>query len=62
MTAYVVSGLVQARDAGTTVTQEAVDKGVKWLQQDLGRGSRTAPGAVCGAGVETGAFRAQAKW
>jgi hypothetical protein len=43
MTAYVVSGLVQARDAGTTVTQEAVDKGVKWLQQDLGRGSRTAP-------------------
>jgi hypothetical protein len=43
MTAYVVAGLVQARDAGTAVTQEAIDNGVKWLKQDLTRGARTAP-------------------
>jgi alpha-2-macroglobulin len=33
MTAYVVAGLVQARDAGTQVNQEAIDKGVEWLQK-----------------------------
>ena len=42
MTAYVVSGLVQARDAGTPVTQEAIDKGVKWLKQFLAQDSRMA--------------------
>jgi hypothetical protein len=42
MTAYVVSGLVQARGAGTTVTQEAIDNGVKWLKQDLARDNRMA--------------------
>jgi hypothetical protein len=43
MTAYVVAGLVQARDAGTAVTQEAIDNGVKWLKQDLERDNRLAP-------------------
>ncbi len=43
MTAYVVAGLVQARDAGTPVTQGAIDNGVKWIKQDLARGERTAP-------------------
>jgi hypothetical protein len=42
MTAYVVAGLVQARDAGTKVTPEAIDNGVKWLKQDLARDSRMA--------------------
>ena len=42
MTAYVVSGLVQARDAGTAVTQDAIDNGVKWLKQDLARDNRMA--------------------
>ena len=42
MTAYVVAGLVQARDAGTKVTPEAIDNGVKWLKQDLAQDSRMA--------------------
>jgi uncharacterized protein YfaS (alpha-2-macroglobulin family) len=43
MTAYVVAGLVQARDAGTQVTQEAIDNGVGWLKKNLAQESRTAP-------------------
>jgi len=42
MTAYVVAGLVQAREAGTKVTPEAIDNGVKWLKQDLAQDSRMA--------------------
>jgi uncharacterized protein YfaS (alpha-2-macroglobulin family) len=43
MTAYVVSGLVQARTAGTTVKQEAIDKGVQWLKKDLAADSKLTP-------------------
>jgi len=32
MTAYVVAGLVEARDAGVQVNQDAIDKGSAWLQ------------------------------
>ena len=35
MTAYVVAGLVQARNAGTTVKQAAINKGAQWLEKDL---------------------------
>jgi uncharacterized protein YfaS (alpha-2-macroglobulin family) len=43
MTAYVVSGLVQARNAGTVVKQEAIDKGVQWLKKDLAADSKLTP-------------------
>jgi hypothetical protein len=42
MTAYVVSGLVEARNAGTAVTQGTIDNGVKWLKQDLAQDTRMA--------------------
>ncbi len=35
MTAYVVAGLVQAKAAGTQVNDDAVNKGVAWLQKDF---------------------------
>ena len=35
MTAYVVAGLVQAKAAGTQVNDDAVTKGVAWLQKDF---------------------------
>jgi hypothetical protein len=35
MTAYVVAGLSQARDAGTSINQDALNKGVGWLQKNL---------------------------
>jgi hypothetical protein len=35
MTAYVVAGLSQARDNGVGVHFEAIENGVKWLEQDL---------------------------
>jgi alpha-2-macroglobulin len=35
MTAYVVAGLVQAKAAGTQVNDDAVTKGVVWLQKDF---------------------------
>lgn len=34
MTAYVVSGLVQARSAGTAVNEEAIQKGAAWLEKN----------------------------
>jgi len=39
MTAYVVAGLVQARNAGVPVNQQAVDRGVNWLKNDLAQNS-----------------------
>ncbi len=35
MTAYVVSGLSQAKAAGVQVQQETIDKGVAWIKKDL---------------------------
>jgi uncharacterized protein YfaS (alpha-2-macroglobulin family) len=35
MTAYVVWGLALARDAGVSVRSDVLDRGVKWLQQEL---------------------------
>jgi alpha-2-macroglobulin len=35
MTAYVVTGLSQAREAGTDINQDALNKGVGWLQKNL---------------------------
>jgi hypothetical protein len=35
MTAYVVAGLVQARDGGTQVRQDAIDRGAAWLQKEF---------------------------
>ncbi len=35
MTAYVVAGLAQARDSGVGFDQDGMNKGVKWMQQDL---------------------------
>jgi hypothetical protein len=43
MTAYVVAGLVQARDAGTKVTDESINNGVGWLKKDLAEDTRMAP-------------------
>jgi alpha-2-macroglobulin len=40
MTAYVVAGLAQAKAAGVQVNDDAVDKGVEWLQQDLVRDAK----------------------
>lgn len=35
MTAYVVAGLVQARDGGTQVRQDAIDRGAMWLKKEF---------------------------
>jgi uncharacterized protein YfaS (alpha-2-macroglobulin family) len=35
MTAYVVAGLVQAKSAGVQINDDAVSKGVAWLQKDF---------------------------
>jgi uncharacterized protein YfaS (alpha-2-macroglobulin family) len=43
MTAYVVAGLVQARNASTQVQQESIDKGVNWLKKDLAAEPKLAP-------------------
>ena len=43
MTAYVVAGLTQAMDAGTTVKQEAIAKGVDWLQKTAVPNTNLAP-------------------
>ena len=43
MTAYVVAGLVQAREAGTQVNQESIDKGVKWLEDHAVPDSKLLP-------------------
>lgn len=43
MTAYVVAGFAQARDAGTQVKQEAIDKGVGWLQKTAVPDTKLAP-------------------
>ena len=43
MTAYVVAGLVQARNTGIQVNQDAIDKGVQWLNKELAADSKLAP-------------------
>ncbi len=43
MTAYVVSGLAQARSAGVAVKDDAVSKGAAWLQKRFARDSKLAP-------------------
>src|SRR5579875_3200039 len=43
MTAYVVSGLVQAHDAGVTVDQDEITTGTKWLAQYVSRHKNLAP-------------------
>lgn len=43
MTAYVVAGLVQARDAGSQVNQDAIDKGIAWLQKAAVPDTKLAP-------------------
>jgi hypothetical protein len=42
MTAYVVAGLVQARDAGTKVKDDSINYGAAWLKKDLAEDSRMA--------------------
>jgi len=42
MTAYVVAGLVQAKGADVQVNDDAVNKGVAWLQQDLAKDTKLA--------------------
>src|ERR1051326_1985926 len=43
MTAYVVAGLAQARDAGTAVNQEVLNKGVAWLEKKAVPDTKLAP-------------------
>jgi uncharacterized protein YfaS (alpha-2-macroglobulin family) len=40
MTAYVVAGLVQARNTGTAVKQAAIDKGAQWLEKEIASDSK----------------------
>ena len=40
MTAYVVAGLMQAKAAGSQIDDDAVAKGVAWLQQDFAKDSK----------------------
>ena len=43
MTAYVVAGLVQAKNAGISVNQQAIDKAVNWVKNDLAEDSQIEP-------------------
>ncbi len=43
MTAYVVAGLVQARNAGTHVPQEMIRRGAAWLKKDLASNTKLRP-------------------
>lgn len=43
MTAYVVSGLVQARNAGTKVRDDSIERGVQWLRKELVSDSKLNP-------------------
>lgn len=43
MTAYVISGLVQARDAGINVRQDVITRGVNWLNQEFDRSAAVVP-------------------
>lgn len=43
MTAYVVAGLMQAKAAGSPIKDDAVSKGVAWLQQDFTKDTKLNP-------------------
>src|SRR4029078_614906 len=42
MTAYVVAGLVQARDSGVSVQAEAIQRGLAWVKKELAPEPRLA--------------------
>ncbi len=57
MTAYVVAGLSEARRDAISVKDDAISKGVDWMERDLGQGKKLAPDLRCLHGLRPGARR-----